>query len=96
MDDDQTVIDGELLRCSFCSRTQRQVRKLIAGPGVYVCSDCVAAARTWPAAAYPGRRCSFCGKWAPDELRVVTKGTTSICEVCLDLCDEIIREELAG
>ena len=96
MDDDRRVIDGDLLRCSFCARTQRQVPKLIAGPGVYVCSDCVASARTWTPAAYPGRSCSFCGKWAPDELRVVTRGQTSICEECLDLCDEIIREELAG
>ena len=95
MDDDQRVIDGGLLRCSFCSRTQRKVPKLIAGPNVYICSDCVALARTWPAGD-PGRTCSFCGKWAPGELRVVTKGTTSICEECLDLCDEIIAEEPAG
>jgi ClpX C4-type zinc finger len=27
--------------CSFCGRTQRQARKLIAGPGVYVCDECV-------------------------------------------------------
>jgi ATP-dependent protease Clp ATPase subunit len=95
MDDDRRVIDGGLLRCSFCSRTQRKVPKLIAGPNVYICSDCVALARTWPAGD-PGRTCSFCGKWAPGELRVVTKGTTSICEECLGLCDEILREELSG
>jgi ATP-dependent protease Clp ATPase subunit len=95
MDDDRRVIDGGLLRCSFCSRTQRKVPKLIAGPNVYICSDCVALARTWPAGD-PGRTCSFCGKWAPGELRVVTKGTTSICEECLGLCEEIIREELSG
>ena len=94
--DDTGWIDGDLLRCSFCSRAQQQVAKLIAGPGVYVCSGCVALARTWPAASYPGRSCSFCGKWAPGELPVVTKGQTSICEECLDLCEEIIREELAG
>ena len=95
MDDDRRVIDGGLLRCSFCSRTQRRVPKLIAGPSVYICSDCVALARTWPAGD-PGRTCSFCGKWAPGELRVVTKGTTSICGECLGLCDEIIAEELGG
>jgi len=94
--DDTGWIDGDLLHCSFCSRAQQQVPKLIAGPGVSVCSDRVASARTWPAASYPGRSCSFCGKWAPGELPVVTKGTNSICEECLDLCDEIIREELAG
>ena len=94
--DDTGWIDGDLLHRSFCSRAQQQIPKLIAGPGVSVCSDCVASARTWPAASYPGRSCSFCGKWAPGELPVVTKGQTSICEECLDLCDEIIREELAG
>ncbi len=30
-----------LLRCSFCGRTQNEVRKLIAGPGVYICDECV-------------------------------------------------------
>jgi ATP-dependent protease Clp ATPase subunit len=96
MDDDTRWVDGDLLHCSFCSRAQQQVAKLIAGPGVYICSGCVALARTWPAASYPGRSCSFCGKWAPGELSVVTKGRTSICAECLDLCDEIIAEEQAG
>ncbi|NDB18083.1 MAG: ATP-dependent Clp protease ATP-binding subunit ClpX [Actinobacteria bacterium] len=31
----------ELLKCSFCGKTQKQVRKLIAGPGVYICDDCI-------------------------------------------------------
>ncbi len=30
------------LRCSFCGKTQDEVRKLIAGPGVYICDECVA------------------------------------------------------
>ena len=29
------------LRCSFCNKTQDQVRKLIAGPGAYICDECV-------------------------------------------------------
>ena len=45
---------GELLKCSFCGKSQKQVKKLIAGPGVYICDECI------------------------------------------DLCDEIIDEELAG
>ncbi len=45
---------GELLKCSFCGKSQRQVKKLIAGPGVYICDECI------------------------------------------DLCNEIIDEELAG
>ncbi len=32
---------SELLKCSFCGHSQKQVRKLIAGPGVYICDECV-------------------------------------------------------
>jgi len=32
---------GEMLKCSFCGKSQKQVRKLIAGPGVYICNECV-------------------------------------------------------
>ncbi len=32
---------GDLLKCSFCGKTQKQVRKLIAGPGVYICDECI-------------------------------------------------------
>ena len=33
--------DGEGLKCSFCNKSQRDVRKLIAGPTVYICDECV-------------------------------------------------------
>ncbi len=33
--------DGKLLYCSFCGKSQNEVRKLIAGPSVYVCDECV-------------------------------------------------------
>ena len=29
------------LKCSFCGKSQEQVRKLIAGPGVYICDECI-------------------------------------------------------
>ncbi|MDR1387956.1 MAG: ATP-dependent Clp protease ATP-binding subunit ClpX [Propionibacteriaceae bacterium] len=45
---------GDLVKCSFCGKSQKQVRKLIAGPGVYICDECI------------------------------------------DLCNEIIEEELVG
>lgn len=32
---------ADLLKCSFCGKTQKQVRKLIAGPGVYICDECI-------------------------------------------------------
>src|SRR5687768_4653795 len=45
---------GDLVKCSFCGKSQKQVKKLIAGPGVYICDQCI------------------------------------------DLCNDIIEEELAG
>ncbi len=39
MSDDYS--DGRLLHCNFCGKSQHEVRKLIAGPSVYVCDECV-------------------------------------------------------
>src|SRR3989475_3928863 len=33
--------DSGLLKCSFCGKSQKQVKKLIAGPGVYICDECI-------------------------------------------------------
>jgi hypothetical protein len=64
--------------CSFCGRPQRKTRKLVAGPGVYICKTCVALVETvitsgreteatlgpiQPVSeAEPRRRCNFCGR----------------------------------
>ena len=40
-DDSNGKEDGKLLYCSFCGKSQHEVRKLIAGPSVYVCDECV-------------------------------------------------------
>jgi hypothetical protein len=68
----------DLLACTFCGKTQNQVRKLIAGPGVYICDGCIVLAasviRSGHTAhtelgaidAVPGEQtgvqCTFCGK----------------------------------
>jgi ATP-dependent protease Clp ATPase subunit len=96
MDDQVRWIDGELLRCSFCDRAQQQVAKLIAGPGVHICDGCVALVRGWPPLPHPGRSCSFCGTWRPEEGRVRGRGPGAICDDCLELCADIIAEEQAG
>jgi ATP-dependent Clp protease ATP-binding subunit ClpX len=43
MSSDQRGNGGKdrVLHCSFCSKSQHEVRKLIAGPSVYVCDECV-------------------------------------------------------
>ena len=61
--------------CSFCGREQQQVRKLVAGPDVYICDPCIMAAvgvsasgrpakdpKMQPVAATSELACSFCGK----------------------------------
>jgi len=32
---------NDFLKCSFCGKSQKQVKKLIAGPGIYICDECV-------------------------------------------------------
>jgi ATP-dependent Clp protease ATP-binding subunit ClpX len=32
---------SDLVKCSFCGKSQKQVKKLIAGPGVYICDECI-------------------------------------------------------
>jgi ClpX C4-type zinc finger len=112
--------DRPLLACTFCGRHQKQVRKLIAGPYVYICDGCIGLTRTvigegqavrtalGPISAVPEDelrvRCSFCGKNRGQAagLAVIPTVTTgkgnasaAICSQCLDLCDEIVAEELA-
>jgi ATP-dependent Clp protease ATP-binding subunit ClpX len=40
-DKDNTTESGKLLFCSFCGKNQNEVRRLIAGPSVYICDECV-------------------------------------------------------
>ncbi|HLS49977.1 MAG TPA: ATP-dependent Clp protease ATP-binding subunit ClpX [Actinomycetaceae bacterium] len=37
----RTAEGADLLKCSFCGKSQKQVKKLIAGPGVYICDECI-------------------------------------------------------
>ena len=41
MSDDKNNDDDKLLYCSFCGKSQHEVKKLIAGPSVFVCDECV-------------------------------------------------------
>jgi hypothetical protein len=95
------------VRCSFCNVSQTDTKKLIAGPGVYICEGCVAAAGDVVATATPAKGprqvvlrpaitedhdCAFCGK-APTQVRQVVKGGRArICDECLQLCADIISE----
>jgi hypothetical protein len=95
------------IRCSFCNVSQTETKKLIAGPGVYICGDCVATAGDVVATAAPAKgprqvvlrpaagephECQFCGKASTYVAQVVKGGRGRICDECLQLCTEILRE----
>jgi ClpX C4-type zinc finger len=97
------------LACSFCGREQSQVKRLIAGPGVYICHDCAALGSAADRARAPVSdvrtslapllegRCAFCSKQPGDlhdDLGLVAAETgAAICGDCLDLCEEILTAE---
>jgi ClpX C4-type zinc finger len=100
---------GDLLSCSFCGKNQKQIRKLIAGPGVAICGECIEKADrvivTGEVAATPlsavkslGEdvttvRCSFCGKRRHQVSGLAAAAGGTICTECLELCHEIITDE---
>ncbi len=85
--------------CSWCERPPSEVEKLIAGPKVFICDACIAAAeralrgeRHGPnglASVDRGARCDFCRKRAASARAVVT-GRRSVCVECLRTCREIL------
>jgi ClpX C4-type zinc finger len=97
--------------CSFCGRAAREVKKLIAGPSVYICDRCItladqalatgdpagppATAITPVAAEAEAERCSFCGKRRHQVPGLAAGRNARICAECLGLCHEIIAERLA-
>ncbi len=54
---------NEQLLCSFCGKSQRQVKKLIAGPGVYICDECI----------------DLCNEIIDEELRLRRRSTSRTC-----------------
>ncbi len=38
---DEKENNGEMLHCSFCGKSQAEVKKLVAGRGVYICDECI-------------------------------------------------------
>lgn len=87
--------------CTWCSRPPSQVSKLIAGPKVYVCDACVAAAETTVAdtSAVPFTgvtcrsvvaRCAFCARRARKDRPIALAPVGHICGDCIRACREIL------
>jgi ClpX C4-type zinc finger len=88
--------------CSFCGREQRQVRKLVAGPNVYICDPCILAAVGVSASGRPAKdpklqavsdtsqlACSFCGK-GRSEVKTLTSAPARKDQESATICDECL------
>src|SRR5699024_10546786 len=125
------------LKCSFCGKSQEQVRKLVAGPGVYICDECIElcteiveeelgseeetefteipkpkeicdilddyvigqdrAKKNLSVRSEKGQlKCSFCGKSQEQVRKLVAGPGVYICDECIELCTEIVEEELGS
>lgn len=88
--------------CSFCGREQRQVRKLVAGPGVYICDPCIMAAvgvsasgrsmedpSLQPVSNDSPLSCSFCAK-ARTQVEVLVSGSAPEGHQAPTICNECL------
>jgi|SRR6516162_8608198 ATP-dependent protease Clp ATPase subunit len=97
-----TKVTGSRLKCSFCGKTQDEVKKLIAGPGVYICDECVTECDELFKAEKDKRsentdvklKCSFCGKPQEKVKRIFQGPRVYVCDECIDLCNELLEGEL--
>jgi hypothetical protein len=86
--------------CTYCDRPASEVAKLIAGPNVYICDRCVAAAEATAAgkakpAIGQAKRCAFCSRTKRDGRggrRIVTESSYGICTDCLEQCRKILDD----
>ena len=86
------------LACSFCAKITALVQRLVIGPGVSICNECVQASQRImfdnEDAIELAAHCSFCGKSRPDIQSLIGSDVSGhhICNVCVQLSTEIIAE----
>lgn len=89
-----------LFRCSFCNNSQEEVRRLIAGPNVYICDECVdicfnivnretEPSSTAPAADVPVT-CSLCGLVTLPGAALILPGRGPLCAACATAVAEAV------
>lgn len=92
-----TLIDVSDEVCTFCGKRRGDVPRLINGPGVYICGDCVVSARStldkqdsesagggWQKRPLSRNgACDFCGRFGRSECAVVAAAVAHICQRCV-------------
>jgi ATP-dependent protease Clp ATPase subunit len=78
-------------RCRACRLPSAEGRRLIAGPGVYLCERCVALLATGESAVAPAERCSFCGR--RDVPIAGALPSIALCAACIELSQSMLAED---
>jgi hypothetical protein len=74
------------LRCSFCNKSQREVRKLIAGPHVYICDECVDICLTVLSTdRVDSRELNLENRWPPSEI-----SACALCRVPIGVAEALV------
>ena len=86
---------NEVTTCSFCGKREEEVDKLIKGPDVNICDECVSLC--WDIVLEHRRKprmntCFFCGKREVEVGKWIKVGHLNICDECVDLHGGIIAE----
>jgi len=82
---------GHPIQCSACRVPRGAGRRMIAGPGVYICEACVAEAAGQEVVGPSPGRCSFCGR--RDVPNAKTWPQVAICTSCVELTRRILAED---
>jgi len=78
-------------RCRVCRLPGAEGRRLIAGPGVYICEACIALLATGESVAGTAERCSFCGR--RDVPIAGAWPSLAICAPCAELARGVLAED---
>ena len=87
----------EIIDCSFCGKSQAEAKKIVAGPNIYVCDECVCgflrSSEEATLADGDSESCDFCHKQAREVKKVFQRESARICNECLEICREIVSFE---
>jgi len=78
-------------RCRACRLPGGAGRRLIAGPGVYICESCIALLATGGSATDTAERCSLCGR--RDVPIAGALPSLALCAPCIELSHSILAED---
>jgi hypothetical protein len=83
---------NNLTLCSFCGKSHAEVKKLIAGPGVYICDNCITLCKCVLDKELL-TCCSFCGKPRTEVKKLIAGSGVYICNSCILLCKSELDKE---